>query len=370
MLQLTEPTLLLDKNKCLKNIGQIIEKARKNNVVLRPHFKTHQSHEIGNWFRQSGVEKITVSSLKMAEYFALDGWQDITVAFPVNVHEIARINSLAEKITLNLLIVAPETIEQLAKNLKFAVNIFIEVDSGDHRTGVKADDYAAIDQMLSEIERYKLLTFKGFLTHAGQSYAVKSDKQAIAEIYRESVDSVLPLRDKYSAEYPDLIISYGDTPTCSTVEKLDGVDEIRPGNFVFYDVVQSDIGVCTTEQIAVAMACPVVAKYPERGEFVIYGGAIHFSKDFTLLPNGARTYGKIVKLNDDGWETAETGAYIKSLSQEHGVISAPKEEIEKIKLGDFVGILPIHSCLTADVMKNYVTLEGETISKFNGVNQT
>lgn len=364
MIQLTEPTLLLDKHKCQKNIQQIVEKAKKHNVTLRPHFKTHQSHEIGRWFRALGVEKLTASSLKMAEYFAEDGWNDITVAFPVNVHEIERINKLAEKTTLNLLIVAPEIVEWLAKDLKFPVNVFIEVDTGDHRTGVKTTDFETIDKILSEIERFDLISFKGFLTHAGHSYGVKNDKEAIAGIHRESVGLINPLREKYGSEYPDLIISYGDTPTCSTVDNFEGIDEIRPGNLVFYDVVQTEIGSCTREQVAVAMACPVVAKYPERNELVIYGGAVHFSKDVTFSPDGTRCYGKVVNLTDDGWDIAETGAYVKSLSQEHGVISAPKEYIENVKLGDFIGVLPMHSCLTADLNSSYLTLEGEKISKF------
>lgn len=364
MINLIEPTLILDKRKCQKNIKQIVEKAQKHNVLLRPHFKTHQSHEIGRWFRDLGVEKITTSSLKMAEYFAQDGWQDITVAFPLNVHEIERINSLAEKITLNVLIVAPETIDWLAKELKFPVNVFIEVDCGDHRTGVKADDFSTIDSILSAINSNKLISFKGFLTHAGHSYAIREDKEAIEKLHQESINLITPLREKYSAQYPDLILSYGDTPTCSTTENFTGLDEIRPGNLVFYDLVQSDVGSCSREQIAVAMACPVVAKHPERNVFVIYGGAVHLSKDSTLFPNGERYFGKIVKLTENGWDTAETGAYLKSLSQEHGVVSASKEFIEEIKIGDFVGVLPVHSCLTADLNSSYLTLESEVISKF------
>lgn len=364
MIHLTEPTLLLDKAKCLKNIKDIVEKAQANNVVLRPHFKTHQSHEIGRWFRDLGVDKITASSLKMAEYFAADGWNDITVAFPVNVHEIDRINSLAEKNTLNLLVVAPETVESLGNSLKFPVNVLIEVDSGDHRTGVNANDFQIIDQILAEINRFENISFLGFLTHAGHSYGVRGDNEEIAKIYRESTAIVAPLRDKYSSQYPDLIISYGDTPTCSIMGTFDDVDELRPGNLVFYDVVQSVIGACTLDQIAVAMVCPVVAKNPERNEIVIYGGAVHFSKDSMFLADGTRCFGKIVNLTENGWETSETGAYIKSLSQEHGVIFAPDNYFEKIKLGDFIGVLPIHSCLTADLNSAYLTLEGETISKF------
>jgi D-serine deaminase-like pyridoxal phosphate-dependent protein len=364
MLKLTEPTLLLDKEKCLKNIKQIVEKAKKHNVVLRPHFKTHQSHQIGRWFRDLGVEKITASSLKMAEYFADDGWRDITVAFPVNVHEIDRINYLAENITLNLLVVAPETIEWLANGLKYPVNVLVEVDCGDHRTGLNTDDFQTIDQILSEINRFELITFQGFLTHAGHSYGIRSDNGALANLHQESLALIKPLKAKYSAQFPDLIMSYGDTPTCSIMDDFSGVDEIRPGNLVFYDFVQTEIGACSLDQIAVAMACPVVAKYPERNEFVIYGGAVHLSKDSMILSDGAKTFGKVVNLTENGWETSETGAFLKSLSQEHGVVYAPDEYLEKIKPGDFIGVLTIHSCLTADLNGSYLTLEGETISKF------
>ena len=70
-------------------------KAHANRLVFRPHFKTHQSHLIGQWFREEGVTKITASSLSMAAYFAEDGWDDITVAFPVNIREMDTINELA-----------------------------------------------------------------------------------------------------------------------------------------------------------------------------------------------------------------------------------------------------------------------------------
>jgi D-serine deaminase-like pyridoxal phosphate-dependent protein len=140
------------------------------------------------------------------------------------------------------------------------------------------------------------------------------------------------------------------------------VNEIRPGNLVFYDLAQCAIGSCLIDQIAVAMACPVVAKYPDRNEVVVYGGGVHFSKDFLKQPDGIIHYGKIVNLNNAGWSVEETGMYVKSLSQEHGIIHAEKELAEKIKVGDFLGILPVHSCLTAESMKSYLTLDGERIS--------
>ena len=104
MIQVTEPTMVLNEEVCKSNIARMAAKAKAANVVFRPHFKTHQSREIGEWFRASGVDKITVSSLNMAMKFAEWGWNDITVAFPVNCLEHEKINALAAKIRLNLLL--------------------------------------------------------------------------------------------------------------------------------------------------------------------------------------------------------------------------------------------------------------------------
>jgi D-serine deaminase-like pyridoxal phosphate-dependent protein len=363
MLTLTEPTLLIDKQKCLRNIQMIVDKAKQNNLILRPHFKTHQAHEVGRWFQQAGVNKITVSSLEMAEYFAKDGWNDITVAFPVNVHEKARINRLAEKIKLNLLVVAAETVAWLAREVKHPLTLFIEVDNGYHRTGVSTTDFAALDAILSEIKKHSNFRFAGFLGHAGHSYKSAGDKNKILSVHRESIALMTPLKEKYKAAYPELILSTGDTPTCSVADNFTGMDEIRPGNLVFYDVTQEYIGSCSFDQVAVAMACPVVATYPERNEVVVHGGGVHFSKD-SLTKDGVTSFGKVVTLQGNSWSTAETNMYVKSLSQEHGVIHAPKQQAEKIKVGDFLTILPIHSCMTVDAMRGYATLEGERFTTY------
>ena len=83
MLKITRPTLLLDEQKCRANIARMAEKASGNKLIFRPHFKTHQSLELGRWFKDYGVTSITVSSVEMAEYFSSE-WNDITFAFPLN----------------------------------------------------------------------------------------------------------------------------------------------------------------------------------------------------------------------------------------------------------------------------------------------
>ncbi len=53
--------------------------------------------------------------------------------------------------------------------------------------------------------------------------------------------------------------------------------------------------------------------------------------------------------------------FVKSLSQEHGIIKTNSDFISKTKIGDVIGILPVHACMTVSAMKNYLTFDGEVL---------
>lgn len=356
---LIEPTLLLDQEKALLNIERMVQKARLNKLIFRPHFKTHQSIEIGRWYRRFGVDRIAVSSIRMAQYFASDGWGDITVAIPVNVLEHQRINTLARSIQLNLVVDSVATVENLGKCLREKVGIFIEIDVGYPRTGIPATNLEQIAVLIDQVEREPYLQLKGLLGHAGHSYKARG-QAAIAAVHERSKFLVQQIKNNF----PDIFVSVGDTPTCSVMEDFSWANELRPGNFVFYDVKQSQIGSCSPDQIAVAMACPVISKQADRSELVIYGGGVHFSKDYALLPETNQVfYGYVVRMGVDRWELPTATNYVKSLSQEHGLIHADEQLLAQTKVGDILFVLPIHSCMCCDLMKGYRLLTGHTIKE-------
>jgi len=357
---INKPTFILDKKKCKENINTMFSKSKRHNLQFRPHFKTHQSLEIGSWFKEIGVNKITVSSISMAEYFSKQ-WNDITIAFPTNILEIESINALAKNITLNLCIENEESISFLSKHLKFKVNILLKMDVGYHRTGINPSNSNLIQAILDIIDGNPLFSFIGFLGHAGHTYKCKTHK-AIKEAHSKSLSVMAKLKDKYASQYPNMIISLGDTPSCSVAVDFSGVDEIRPGNFVFYDLTQNLIGSNSIAQIAVALACPIVAIHKDRSEIIIYGGGVHFSKERIETEKGL-IFGRVVEKRTNSWGDLIPDMYIKSLSQEHGTIAVPKGEMDNYKIGDYLMILPIHSCMTGNTMKSYTTFEGEIISR-------
>lgn len=363
---ITAPTLLLDEAKCRHNISMMAEKAARNNIRLRPHFKTHQSAQVGEWFREVGTKAITVSSLKMARYFASHGWTDILVAIPVNIREMALVNELAGKIKLHLVAVNMETVQALAEELQHPVNLWLKIDTGYRRTGILPHNHEELDPIVALMEQEEKLHFTGVLAHDGHTYK-QTDAEAIRTIHHTTVFLLNLVRDRYVARFPDLQVSIGDTPSCSILNDISGVDEIRPGNYVFYDLTQQHIGSCGFEQIAVCMACPVIAKHPERNEIIVHGGSVHFSKDSLLGPDGSLIFGRVVDLTEKGWSEPLEGIEVVALSQEHGTVRVSKEQFDRYKIGDLMGVLPIHSCLTADVMRSYVTMEGKPLEHLSGV---
>jgi len=362
-MKLKRPTLLLDKEKCLQNIHKMKEKADKYGVKFRPHFKTHQSAEVGEWFRDAGIEAITVSSVTMAKYFASHGWKDITIAFPVNFAEVDEINNLAKTIRLNLLIESMESFIFVEDNIHPKTGIYLKIDAGYQRTGIAVEDHEKILVLILEIMHARHHEFEGLLLHNGNTYHAKSVDE-IKQIHNESMIKIKALNDFLSLH--DIVpkISAGDTPSMSIINDFSGIDEIRPGNFVFYDVMQQKLGSCSFGDIAVALACPVVAKNNERNELVIYGGAIHLSKDFINDAEGNRIFGLVVFFDKTGWQEPLENTFVKSLSQEHGIIKTTPELVNKIKIGSFIGILPVHSCLTVHQMREFYTLKNEKITTY------
>jgi len=356
MLKIIEPTLLLDEAICRDNIRRMAAKAAKSGVRFRPHFKTHQSLVIGEWFREYGVEAITVSSVRMAEYFSAR-WRDITIAIPFNIHEVERVNALPGTCAVNLCVMHPETVAQLEGRLTRDVGVYIKIDVGYGRTGL-LEGTPQLGQVIASLEQASRLTFKGFLGHAGHSYYVTS-KDQVRAIDQESRAVMRRLADRYSARFPGLETSLGDTPCCSAADDFSGVTEMRPGNFVFYDLTQLRIGSCDLDNIAVAMVCPVIAKHADR--LVIHGGAVHFGKDQLTGENGQAEFGWVVEARGRGWGGPVEGLKLAALSQEHGTITGAESTLESYSVGDFVYILPVHSCMTANAMRRYTTLDGTLI---------
>lgn len=355
------PTVFVDEHRARRNISRMAFRALEAGVAFRPHFKTHQSPQVGEWFRDAGVSAISVSSVAMAEGFARHGWDDILIAFPVNVREADRIDTLASGISLSLLLDSVDAVDRLSPSLRHPVSVWIEIDTGHGRTGLRWSRTGPVLSLADRILSGGGMTLMGLLTHNGMTYAARN-RQEILDEHRQSVTRLISVQEAVSAKTGlRMRLSIGDTPACSTLDAFPGIDEIRPGNFVFYDLMQERLGSCAGEEIAVAVACPVVGIYPRRGEIVIYGGAVHLSREALRNGPGESVYGCLADVDRRGLCGLVPECQVIALSQEHGTVKVPDPEL--FEIGDLVWVVPVHSCLTCDLHGSYRTFEGSLLER-------
>lgn len=357
--KLRTPSLLLDIDRVRNNAARIGEKAKANGVRLRPHIKTHKCVEVARIQTDDHDGAITVSTLAEARAFAKHGVSDITYAVPIERGKFDdAIEILKSGVKLNVLTDDADMViglNEAAGDAGVKFDVFVKIDCGTHRVGVEPETNEAVE-IPRLISGSKNLHFAGILTHAGHSYDVEG-RDAILEVARHERDVMVALAEKLRSDGIDVpTVSIGSTPTMSTVDHLDGIDEIRPGNYIFFDNFQATLGSCSFDDTALTVLAAVIHKDKTRNRLVVDAGAIALSKDRGPVGLDPKCgYGRVLDL-----EGSDTGMRVNGLSQEHGEIDAA-EAFDRFNVGDRVRILANHSCLTAAQHSHYNVIENGSV---------
>jgi D-serine deaminase-like pyridoxal phosphate-dependent protein len=353
------PAALVDLDRLERNAVRMAEHARRLGVRLRPHVKTHKTLEAARLQVRGHFGGITVSTLAEAEFFAAGGFPDITYAVPIAPSKLRAAAELAARVDrLSLLVEHPDAgvaVEACARERGQRLSLLLEVDCGGGRSGVDPTREESV-ALAARLAASPHLEFRGILTHAGQAYRCRdaSETRAVAAQERDVVVAfAVRLR---AAGVPVEEVSIGSTPTLSIVDHLTGVTEVRPGNYAFFDATQAAIGSCTLEDVAFTVLVGVIGRHPERRELVVDGGALALSKDpGPVHVDPECGYG--VALDAGGGLLS--GWRVVSLSQEHGVLRAPRSIAPaEFPIGSTLRIVPNHSCLAAALFDRYAVLRG------------
>lgn len=359
--ELPTPALVLDVARVRRNAERMSERVKNMGARLRPHIKTHKCVEIARLQTTAQSAALTVSTLAEAAWFAARGFTDLTYAVPIEPGKFAAAIELARECErLALLTDDLETTAQLSAAARAAnvhLEVFLKVDCGYHRCGVEPHTKEAFE-IPRRIHAASHLRFAGILTHAGHSYHSRTleELRRIAEHERDAlVEFAAALRHE---NIPVPVVSIGSTPTISTVEHLEGVDEARPGNYIFFDAFQATLGSCRFEDCALTVLSAIVHRDASRRKVVIDAGAIALSKDRGAVEfDETCGYGRVLDV-----EGNDLNLRVASLSQEHGIIEVVDAALfEKMRVGTRLRILANHSCLTAAQHPHYNVLDAGRI---------
>jgi D-serine deaminase-like pyridoxal phosphate-dependent protein len=344
------PSLVLDAERVRRNAERMSERVRRLGATLRPHVKTHKCVEVARVQTEGGLAE--------ARAFASHGFRDITYAVPIEPGKFGEAIELARLCERFALITddasVPPPLDEAARRAGLTLELFLKVDCGYHRCGVEPDSAEALE-IPRLIDGARNLRFAGLLTHAGHSYHARSREELLA-IARSERDVTAELAARLRADGVEVpTVSVGSTPTMTHVDHLEGVDEARPGNYIFFDAFQATLGSCGFGDCALTVLASVVHRDRARRKVVLDAGAIALSKDRGPLEfDSSCGYGRVL-----GLEGEDTGLRVGSLSQEHGEV--PVEDaslLERLRVGSRVRVLANHSCLTAAQHTHYNVVEG------------
>lgn len=345
---LPTPLLVVDIDVLEHNIARMQSAMSGRGVALRPHTKTHRSVEIARQQVAAGASGITVGTLGEAEVMADGGLDDIFVAYPVWAGGAngPRLRALNERVRLAVGIDSGAAAARLGAAVRGSrpLEVIVEIDSGDHRTGVTTPE-AAVDVARAALENG--LAVRGLFTHGGHGYRPDGTRAAADDEVEALGAAAAALR---SDGIECSVLSAGSTPT-ALLSARDGVTEERPGTYVFGDRQQLHLGAATSDQLALWVVATVVST-AVPGQFVVDAGAKTLAKD---LPSFLDGYG--VLAGPEGFTVDRTYDY-------HGVVRLP-DGAAPPPVGSLVAIQPNHACPVVNLAETLVVVrDGEIVDRW------
>lgn len=353
--QLQTPQVLVDQLILEWNIKHLQEIADLNQVKLRPHIKTHKSVEIFQMQAAAGAVGITASKPAEALPFLEAGVKSATLAYPViDERKLTPFLKRAKELDadINLCIdneVGLATAYKVATRVRKTVGIFIIINIGYNRCGLPPKDVRILE-LAQQIGKYKYLQFKGLLTHNGLTYDVTSWKK-LTKMNRKEVSQLLKIKHRLEKEgIPVEEISVGSTPGTLMGEGLEGVTEIRPGNYVFMDRTPVEMKLIKKRAVAQTILASVISENDHY--YIIDAGKKVLSSDKRGDQND---YGLAYPLEHYPQKAFEFK--VVKLSEEHGFVSKRKDL--ELRIGDLVRILPNHSCVVSNLTRYFCLVDGD-----------
>ena len=329
---LDTPALLIYEEKVRENIARIGQ-LLGGYARLRPHIKTHKCREVLRMQLAAGVDRVKCATRKEVELAASEGVREILWSYGIVgalAQHAAALQRAHPDVVLDVLADDPRQIPVLSNACRTAsveLGVMMDINSGMNRTGLSESDGLDLARM---INRTPGLRFAGLHTYG--SPPAQGSPEERDRIYRYAIHRAVNVRralEQAGIHVPRLIA--GGSPDFLVAAKMDGVDEVSPGTWIFWDKGYEDLA--PGRFVYAALVLGRVISRPTADLFTVDAGYKSVSADpplphaVCLSVNGATAVGR--------WE-------------EHLLfrLNAPSSEPS---VGTPVYIAPVHVCSTVNL---------------------
>ncbi len=349
--ELETPAVVVDLDVMERNLSRVADYCRAHQLLLRPHTKTHKIPELAKRQIASGATGITVAKLGEAEVMLDAGIDDILIAYPIvgpqKTLHLARIAERARiRVSLDSIDAARE-ISAAATRQGSKIGVLIEMDVGFERCGLSDERDLVI--LAHQITALPGLEFKGLMFFPGHFGVEPDERTKLRAQVNEFLERTIAAFER--AGIPLAIVSGGSTPTAYEGGHFYGVNEVRPGTYIFNDRNTVAVSAATLSDCALSVVVTVVST-AVPGHAVVDGGSKTFSYDRFQGGDG-RGFG-IVK--------EDPAAEVERFSEEHGHLNIGRSE-RSYRVGDRISIIPNHVCTTINMHDEIYGVRGEEVQE-------
>jgi D-serine deaminase-like pyridoxal phosphate-dependent protein len=343
--ELPTPALLLDADVFTSNIERMASLVSAAGKSLRPHAKAHKCVEIAKRQVQAGAIGVCTATVPEAELMVHAGIRGVLLTSPLaDINKMRRMAALAAIADDTAVVVDhPEQVRlyrDAALDAGVALNVVIDVDVGDHRTGIAAG--SSVLRLARGILDGNGLSFhglQGYSVRASHLPGVEEREQFSAAAMRRAAET----RDLLVSEgIPVSILSGGSTGTYGIDTSVPEMTELQAGSYVFMDGAYQRIGGVKFGQALSVLATVISANHPDR--VTVDAGFKAFSTDRPFGPD-------LVEI---------TGARYEWAGDEFGYVYLD-EPTQRIHLGDRLRFVPPHCDPTVNLYDRYYVCRGDNV---------
>jgi D-serine deaminase-like pyridoxal phosphate-dependent protein len=347
--ELDTPALVIDLDIMECNLRRVADYSKAHGLRLRPHTKTHKVPAVGRRQLDSGAVGLTVAKVGEAEVMLGANPPELLVAYPViGRSKLTRLMEVAKKTRLTVALDSLEVARQLseaARDAKVEVGVLAEVDAGLNRVGVSPGP--PLMELARGIRSLPNLRFEGIDFYPG--HIRDTGKHGMEQIRRlgELVQCML---DDFRRDGIEVrIVSGGSTPSLFHSHEVRGLNEIRPGTYVYNDVNTVASGACTFDDCAASILVTVVST-ARPGQIIVDGGSKTFSSDTAAPPS---VHGRVVEVPECAFHRE---------NEEHGYIDITRANRD-FAVGQRLHIIPSHICVAVNLHETVYGTRGDRVEE-------
>ena len=348
--ELDTPALIIDLNVMERNLARLADYARGHGLRWRPHTKTHKIPALARRQIELGAAGLTVAKVGEAEVMLDANPPDLLVAYPiVGRSKLDRLMQVARRanvtVSLDSMSVA-QPLSEAARAADIEVGVLAEVDVGLGRVGVRPADVLKLAQDVARLSR---LRFEGIAFYPGHIKRMDDEGARALERVGQILEPVL--RELRNAGLEPRIVSGGSTPTLFYSQLVAGLNEIRPGTYIFNDRNTVLCGACAWADCAASILMTVVST-AKTGQIIIDGGSKTFSSDRPVT-DGDPTFGHLVEAPE---------ARFTKMNEEHGFVDI-RDAGRAFAVGDRLRIVPNHICVAMNLHERVYGVRDEAVER-------